>query len=160
PYREGEGIFRASGHASGIDLFYADGWPQLRDVESDCSFDGPALHAVASRGSVGGVPFTDAEVNSGDLRDAVFAARGASETDAGRALRMLQGTPLAPSFGALFADLNGSGPVKAEIALGLPIKHFDRRVVTVMANLDGVTLRHRQQPYELTDITGDLWVRN
>jgi uncharacterized protein (TIGR02099 family) len=73
---------------------------------------------------------------------------------------MLQGTPLAPSLGALFADLTGAGPVKGEIAMVLPIKTLDRRVVTVMANLDGVTLRHRQQPYELTDVTGDLWVRN
>jgi uncharacterized protein (TIGR02099 family) len=160
PYRDGEGIFRASGHATGIDLFYTAGWPELREVESDFSFEGPALHAVASRGSIGGVPFTNAEVNSGDLRDAVFAARGTTETDAGRALRMLQGTPLAPSFGALFAGLTGTGPVKAEIALVLPIKNFDRRVVTVMANLDGVTLRHRQQPYDLTDVAGDLWVRN
>lgn len=160
PYREGEGIFRARGHATGINLFYATGWPELQGVESDFSFDGPALHAVASRGSIGGVPFTNAEVNSGDLRDAVFAARGETETDAGRAIRMLQGTPLAPSFGALFAGLNGTGPVKAEIALVLPIKNFERRVVTVMANLGGVTLRHGQQPNELTNVTGDLWVRN
>jgi uncharacterized protein (TIGR02099 family) len=160
PYRAREGIFRANGHATGIKLFYATGWPELQGVESDFSFDGPALHAVASRGSIGGVPFTNAEVNSGDLRDAVFAARGRTETDAGRAIRMLQGTPLAPSFGALFPDLTAAGPVKAEIALVLPIKNFDRRIVTVMANLGGVTLRHRQQPYELKDVIGDLWVRN
>ena len=42
----------------------------------------------------------------------------------------------------------------------LPIKQFDRRVVTVLANLEGVTLRQRQQPVEITDVTGDLWVRN
>lgn len=160
PYREGQGVFHASGHATGVDLFFARGWPQLRDVETDFSFDGPAFHAVASRGSIGGVPFTKAELNSGDLRDAVFAVRGITETDAGRAIRMLQGTPLAPSFGALFAGLTGAGPVNAEIAMMLPIKNLDRRVVTVMANLGGVTLRHRQQPNELTDITGDLWIRN
>jgi uncharacterized protein (TIGR02099 family) len=160
PYREGQGVFRASGHASGIRLFYAAGWPELQGVESDFEFDGPALHAVASRGSIGGVPFTDAEVQSGDLREAIFAARGRTETDAGLAIRMLQSTPLAPSFGAPFADLTGSGPVKAEAALVLPIKQFDRRVVTVMASLEGVTLRQRAQPWEATDVTGDLWVRN
>lgn len=160
PYREGQGIFRASGHASGIRLFYADKWPELEGVESDFEFDGPALHAVASRGSIGGVPFTDAEIQSGDLREAIFAARGRTETDAGLAIRMLQSTPLAPSFGAMFADLTGSGPVKAEAALVLPIKQFDRRVVTVLASLGGVTLRQHAQPWEATDITGDLWVRN
>lgn len=160
PYRAGEGSFRASGHASGIDLHYAAGWPELRGIEADFSFDGPALHAVASRGSIGGVPFTDAEISSGDLRDAIYAARGSVRTDAGRAIRMLQATPLAPSFGALFAGLAASGPVQADVAMVLPVKDFDRRVVTVMADLDGVTLRPRQQPIEVSEVRGTLWVRN
>ena len=160
PYREGQGEFRATGHASGIGLHYAAGWPDLQGVESDFSFDGPALHAVASRGRIGGIAFTEGELNSGDLRDAVYAARGTVSTDAGPAIRMLQATPLAPSFGAVFADLVASGPVKAEVALVLPIKAFDRRVVTVKADLAGVMLRHRQQPFEAKDITGGLWVRN
>ena len=160
PYREGQGVFRASGHASGINLLFASGWPELQGVESDFSFDGPALHAVASRGRIGGIEFTDAEINSGDLREAVFAARGTADTDAGRAIRMLQATPLAPSFGAAFAELAATGPVRADVTLFLPIKDFDRRVVTVRADLAGVTLRHRQQPFEATDIAGGLWVRN
>jgi len=160
PYRAGEGSFRASGHASGINLFFAAGWPELRDVESDFSFNGPALHAVASRGSIGGIPFTNAEISSGDLREAIYAARGSTRTDAGRAIRMLQATPLAPSFGALFAGLAASGPVQADVAMFLPIKDFGRRVVTVMANLDGVTLRPRQQSIEASDVRGTLWVRN
>ncbi len=160
PYREGQGEFHASGHVTGLNLFYAPGWPELRGVEADFGFDGPALHAVGNRGSFGGMPFTAAEVNSGDLRDAIFAARGTTRTDAGRAIRVLQGTPLAPSFGAMFADLTGSGPVTADIAMVLPIKDLDRRVVTVVANLNGVSLRERQQPVAATDVVGDLWVRN
>ena len=60
---------------------------------------------------------------------------------------MLQDSPLAPSLGAGFADLQGSGPVTGELAMYLPIKEFDQRVITVMRTLDGVTLQHRQQPY-------------
>ncbi len=160
PYRAGEGIFRVRGHASGINLLVAAGWPELRGIESDFSFDGPALHAVASRGSIGGVPFTDAEINSGDLREAIYAARGSTRTDAGRAVRMLQATPLAPSFGSLFAGLAAAGQVQAEVAMFLPIKDFERRVITVMANLDGVKLRPRQQAIEASDVRGTLWVRN
>jgi uncharacterized protein (TIGR02099 family) len=160
PYREGQGVFRARGHATGVNLHFAPGWPELRGVETDFSFEGPAFHAVASRGSIGGVPFTDAELNSGDLREAIFAARGRTSTDAGRAVRMLQDTPLAPSFGALFPELAAAGPVTAELAMVLPIKDLERRVVTVQANLDGVSLRHRQSPAEATGISGDLWVRN
>jgi uncharacterized protein (TIGR02099 family) len=160
PYRAGEGSFRARGHASGIDLRVAAGWPELRGVESDFSFNGPALHAVASRGSFGGVPFTSAEINSSDLREAVYAARGSTRVDAGRAVRMLQATPLAPSLGPLFAGLTASGPAQAEVAMFLPIKNLERRLVTVMADLDGVSLRPRQQAIEASDLRGTLWVRN
>ncbi len=160
PYREGQGVFRARGRAEGINLHYAPGWPELQGVDAEFDFDGPALHAVASRGSVGGIGFTDGEVNSGDLREAIFALRGKADTDAGRAIRMLQATPLAPSFGTMFPELSGEGPVQAEVAIALPVKDPARRVVTVMAKLDGVTLRHRQQPLELTGLAGQLWVRN
>ena len=50
--------------------------------------------------------------------------------------------------GAGFADLKGSGPVTGELAMYLPIKEFDRRVITVMATLDGIKLQHQQQPIE------------
>jgi len=160
PYRAGEGQFRVRGRAEGVALHFAAGWPDLRGVDAEFGFDGPALHAAASRGSIGGVPFTDAEFNSGDLREAIFAARGRARTDAGRAIRMLQDTPLAPSLGALFAGLSASGPLEADVALYLPIKDFERRVVTVMAALDGVTLRARPQAIEATGVAGTLWVRN
>ena len=160
PYREGQGEFRASGHAAGVTLFYAPGWPELRGIDSDFTFDGPALHAVASRGSIGGVAFTAAEINTGDLRNAIFAARGRTETDAGRAIRMLQGTPLARSFGTIFSDLTAAGPARAELAMYLPIKDLERRVVTVMAQLDGVSVQHKRSPIAATDIAGNLWIRN
>ena len=86
--------------------------------------------------------------------------RGNASGDAGRAIRLLQSTPLAPSFGAAFADLAGAGPMQGEIAMYLPIKDFEKRVVTVKALLDGVTLRHKSQPFEATAIKGELWVRN
>ncbi len=160
PYRERQGRFHATGHATGVNLFYAPDWPEIRGVDADFSFDGPALQARADRGSIGGVVLSQADVSSADLRDAVITARANAQADAGRAIRLLQASPLAPSFGAAFGDLAGSGPVSGELVLFLPIKDFERRVVTVVADLSGVTLRHRQQPIAVTDVNGRLWVRN
>ena len=86
----------------------------------------PGTACGSEPGSFGGIAFAGGEVNSGDLREAIYAVRGQAEVDAGRAIRMLQATPLAPSFGAMFADLSGAGPVKADVAMVLPIKNFDR----------------------------------
>jgi uncharacterized protein (TIGR02099 family) len=160
PYREGQGRFVASGRATGVNLFYAPGWPELRGVDTGFAFDGPAMRAQATRGGLGGIAFSQAEVQSGDLRDAILAVRATARADAGRAIRLLQASPLAPSFGSVFAELIGSGPVTGELAMYLPIKDFERRVVTLMATMSGVSLRHRQQDVPATDVAGTLWVRN
>lgn len=160
PYREKQGQFRASGHAEDVDLFYAPGWPEVRRIDADFRFDGPGMQVAATGGSLGSVAIENAEAHSADLREAIIAVRGNASGDAGRAIRLLQTTPLAPSFGAAFADLTGAGPVQGEIAMYLPIKDFEKRVVTVKATLDGVTLRHKAQPFEATAIRGELWVRN
>jgi len=160
PYREGQGEFHASGHAEDVDLFYAPGWPEVRDIDADFRFDGPAMQVNATGGTLGGVALERAEAHSADMRDAIIAVRGNASGDAGRAIRFLQSSPLAPSFGAAFADLAGTGPVQGEIAMYLPIKDFEKRVVTVKAMLEGVTLRHKAQPFEATAIKGELWVRN
>ncbi len=160
PYREGQGRFLAKGHATGVDFFYAPGWPEIRNLEADFEFDGPGMRVKSTGGLIGGVAIAQSEAQSADLRDAIIAVRATARADAGRAIRLLQSSPLAPSFGAAFADLAGSGPVDGEIAMYLPIKDFEKRIVTLKAALDGVTLRHRTQPVEATAIKGELWVRN
>ncbi len=160
PYRENQGRFHVIGHATGLDLFFAPGWPEIRGVETGFEFNGPAMRATATRGNLGGVAFTHAEAHSADLRDAILALRASVRGDAGRAIRLLQASPLAPSFGAAFGDLAGSGPLTGELAMYLPLKDFERRVVTVHATMSGVALRHRTQPVEVADLSGQLWIRN
>ncbi|HEY7753876.1 MAG TPA: YhdP family protein [Steroidobacteraceae bacterium] len=160
PYREGQGRFTASGRATGMNLFFADGWPEIRAIEAEFAFDGPAMRVTASRGSLAGVALSQAEVNSGDLRDAIMAVRASARADAARALRLLQASPLAPSLGAGFADLAGSGPVTGELTMLLPVKAMERRVVTLVTQLSGVTLRSGHQPVEVSGLEGELRIRN
>ncbi len=160
PYREGQGSFHAEARGKGVTLFYAPGWPEIRGLDVELAFDGPAIHAVATRGSMAGIAITAAEANSADYRDSIFALSATARADAGRALRFLQESPLAPSLGSGFADLTGSGPVNGELAMYLPLRDFERRVVTVMTTLGGVKLQLRQQTIEASDLKGVLWVRN
>ncbi|MBM2853591.1 MAG: hypothetical protein HW417_519 [Steroidobacteraceae bacterium] len=160
PYREGQGRFHAEARVKGVTLFYAPGWPEIRGLDAEIVFDGPAMHALATRGSLAGIAITQAEANSADYRDSIIALRASARGDAGRAIRMLQDSPLAPSLGAGFADLTGSGPVTGELTMYLPIKNFEQRIITVMTTLDGIKLQQRQQAVAASDLKGVLWVRN
>ncbi|MGQ0429553.1 MAG: YhdP family protein [Gammaproteobacteria bacterium] len=160
PYREGQGRLKTAGRVAGLNLYFAPGWPELRGVDAEFSFDGPALQAVATRGNLAGIAISQAEVHSADLRAAMLAVRASGRADAGRAIRMLQGSPLAPGLGAGFAGLAGSGPVTGEITMFLPVKDLDRRVITVVTRLAGVTLRHGQPVIEAAGLEGELWFRN
>ena len=141
PYREGQGRFHADARVRGATLFYAPGWPEIRGIDAELSFEGPAMHVVASRGTMAGIAITQAEANSADYRDSIVALHASAHSDAGRAIRMLQDSPLASTLGAGFAGLTGSGPLTGEFTMYLPIKDFDRRVVTVMTTLDGIKLQ-------------------
>ena len=160
PYREGQGTFHAEARVRDMNLLYAPGWPQIRGLDAELVFDGPAMHAVATRGSLAGLEITQAEANSADYGDSIVALRASARGDAGRAIRMLQNSPLAPSLGTGFADLTGSGPVTSELSMYLPIKDFEQRIITVMTTLDGVKLQHRQQAVEASNLKGVFWVRN
>jgi uncharacterized protein (TIGR02099 family) len=160
PYREGQGRFHAEARVKGVTLFYAPGWPEIRGLDAELTFDGPGIRAHATRGSLAGIAITEAEANSADYRESIIAVRASAKGDADRAIRLLQESPLAPSLGAGFGELTGSGPLTGELAMVLPIKDFDRRVVTVMTTLGGIKLQHRQQTVEATDLKGVFWVRN
>ena len=160
PYREGQGRFHAEARVKGMTLFYAPGWPEIRGLDAELVFDGPSMRAVATSGSLAGIAITQAEANSADYGDSIVALRASARGDAGRAIRMLQDSPLAPSLGAGFADLTGSGPVTSELTMYLPIKDFEQRIITVMTTLDGIKLQQRQQAVEASDLKGVFWVRN
>lgn len=160
PYREGQGRFHAEARVKGVTLFYAPGWPEIRGLDAEIAFEGPGMRAVATRGSLAGIAITQAEANSADYRESIVAVRASARGDAGRAIRLLQDSPLGPTLGAGFSELTGSGPVTGELAMYLPIKDFERRVVTVMTTLGGIKLQQRQQAGEASDLKGVLWVRN
>lgn len=160
PYREGQGEFHVDARVKNLTLFYAPGWPEIRGIDATLEFKGPAMHVVASRGTLAGIAITQAEANSADYRDSIVALKASAKGDAGRAIRLLQESPLAASLGSGFADLKGSGPVTGELAMYLPIRDFDQRVITVMTTLDGIKLQLQQQPIEASDVKGVLWVRN
>ncbi len=160
PYRKGEGRFRAAGRVEGATLFYAPGWPEARGVDATVEFNGPAMHVVAERARVGGLAVSLAEASSADLRDAVLAVRADARGDAARALALLQGSPLAPALGEAFRTLAGNGPLSGELAMVLPLKQFDQKVITAAIALDGVTLRRGAQAPAVGALQGTLWVRN
>jgi uncharacterized protein (TIGR02099 family) len=160
PYREGQGRFHVDARVKNLALFFAPGWPEIRGIDAELDFEGPAMHVVASKGTLAGIALTQAEANSADYRDAIIALKASARADADRAIRMLQDSPLAASLGSGFADLKGSGPVTGELAMYLPIRDFDQRVITVMTTLDGIKLQHVEQPIEASDVKGVFWVRN
>lgn len=160
PYRDGQGNFQAEARLAGTTLYYARGWPEIHGIEARVAFSGPGMRAMLTRGVAAGVALTQAEAHIADLREAILVVRGSVRGDAGSAIRLLQDSPVGPSLGAGFGGLKGAGPLTAELALFLPIRDFDRRVITVMTSLAGATLRHGEQPLAIQDLRGDLWVRN
>ena len=104
PYREGQGSFRAEAAPQELTLFYAPGWPEIRGSTLNSASTGP--RCTRSRTADDGRH--DDRAGRGQQCGLSRCDPGADRDgggDAGRAIRLLQDSPLAPSLGAGLKDL-------------------------------------------------------
>ncbi len=160
PYRAGEGRFVADARVEGLTLEYAQGWPAAEALALDARFEGPGFSVAGASGRLAGVRVVSASAELADWRDSLLLVRADAEGDAGDVHRLLAESPLGPSLGETFARLEAAGPLAGEAVLVLPLKQLSDRVVTVRAAGRGLSLGIAGLAEGVTDLAGELTVRN
>ncbi|MEO8223373.1 MAG: DUF3971 domain-containing protein, partial [Gammaproteobacteria bacterium] len=122
PYDTGDGRFRAEFTVADAVLDYAPEWPRLENASGTVIIDRTSLTSVENRGSIGGVPFSDAQIRVPNLfHDAELGVLSDDRVQLGQILGFLQQTPVAAALGPVLGSAIGSGDVTAAIDLRLPI---------------------------------------
>ena len=84
--------------------------------------DRVSLTSVENRGSIGGIPFADAEIRVPNLvRDAELNVAAADQVQLGQILDFLRQTPVSALLGPTLESVTGSGNVATAIDLQVPI---------------------------------------
>ena len=160
PFRYGGGEFRVRVRTAGARLHYAKGWADLENLVADVDLRSLGVEARLHSGTVGGLMITNGGGGIPDLREGLLSVSGSARGDLGRALRLVQSSPVAPTLGALFNGLSGQGIGQYEVRLNLPLRDLKRADIDVRARLKGATVRFAGLDEAATQVQGELRVHN
>ena len=157
PYAAGDGRFRAEFTLADAVLDYAPDWPRLQGATGTVIIDRVSLTSLENRGSVGGIPFEDAEIRVANLvRDAELEVVAADQVELGQLLGFLRQTPVAALLGPTMESVTGSGKVAAAIDLRVPIASpKDYRLIGTFGLVDA-ELGLRGVDFGLTGLDGTV----
>ena len=157
PYEAGDGRFRLEFTLADAVIDYAADWPRLENASGTVIIDRVSLTSVENRGSVGGIPFADAEIRVANLiRDAELDIAAADQLQLGQILGFLRQTPVAALLGPTLESVIGSGDVTTGIDLRLPVASpKDYRLLGTF-NLQGARLGLKGVDYGLTALEGTV----
>jgi len=157
PYEAGDGRFRLEFKIADAVIDYAPDWPRLENASGTVIIDRVSLSSVENRGSIGGIPFDDAEIRVANLlHDAELDVAATDQVQLGQILGFLRQTPLAALLGPTLQSVTGSGDVTTTIDLRLPIaRPVDYRLLGTFG-LEGASLGLRGVDFGLTAIEGTV----
>ena len=157
PYGAGDGRFRLDLSVADAVLDYAPDWPRLQNLAARIVIDRTSLESVENSGTIGGVPFQDAEVRVPDLaHEATLLVDLAPQLEANQLLGFLRKSPIAAVFGPTLGLVTASGDVEAAIQLELPIgSPRDFRLKGAL-DANGASLGLRGVALGLSDLEGTI----
>jgi len=160
PFRYGGGEFRVKVRTAGARLHYANGWADLENLVAEVNLSSLGVDTRLYSGTVGGLAIASGGGGIPDLREGLLNVAGSARGDLGRALRLVQTSPVAPSLGALFNGLDGQGMGQYDARLNLPLRDLKRADIDVRARLKGATVRFAGLDEAATQVQGELRVHN
>jgi uncharacterized protein (TIGR02099 family) len=121
PYLETPGLFRAEFTLAEATIDYADGWPRLEDTTGTVVIDRATLTSLENNGSVGGMPFSNAEIRIPRLgQGAELRVRADSQVGPQQILDFLRDSPIRAALGPGLDPVTAAGSVAADIDLVVP----------------------------------------
>lgn len=160
PFRNGEGEFRVTFPVEGLTLHYAEGWPRLENGAVDVEFRNAGLTARVKKATLSGLAVEEGVAQIADFKEGDLLIKGRAAGDAGAALGFLQGSPAGEKLGATFMKLRGSGGVRADVDLALPIRHLDDRHIVIATRIDGAQVTLADSAHVIESLTGDLRIED
>lgn len=158
PFRTGGGEFRVRALANDATLHFAPGWDDLTHATAEVEIVNSGLTAVLLRGQLGGLDVTAGRGTIADFRASELAVSGEATGDLGKALSLVQRSPVGPPLGGLFNGLRGQGQAKYSTTLWLPLRDLTQRRIDVRTVLDNATVRLEGVAEPATGLRGELRV--
>jgi uncharacterized protein (TIGR02099 family) len=124
------GEFRVAWRVDGGVLRYAEGWPEIRDIDAELVFERKRIDITARRGSVLGARLSNVQVSLPEIgRGARVLISGQADGPTQAFIRFLQSSPLARRTHGFADQLSAQGDGKLALKLELPLAELARSKV-------------------------------
>src|SRR5207247_6247535 len=104
-------------------LHYAEGWPQIEDIEAELVFDRNRVDLVGRSGRVLGASLHDVKVSMPELRSRAprIEVSGQAQGPTAEFLKFIQSSPLRTSAGRFTEGISATGDGRLHLKLDLPL---------------------------------------
>lgn len=160
PFRDNEGVFTAEFPIEGLTLRYAEGWPDIENIEARAKFDKISLAVDVSSGDVLGNRARNAQVRFDNLDEAVMRLDVDVEGDLSNSWEYVRQSGLAKIFGDTTELLTMSGANSMSVDLTLPVRKPDQIEVDLELGITNGQVAIAGLNPAFSEINGSISVKN
>jgi len=136
------GQFLVKAHVQHGLLKYAEGWPQIEDIDAELAFERSRMDIVGKSGRILGASVHEVKVGIADLFAPKIVVNGQAQGPTQEFLKFLQSSPLKDSAGRFTSGMSASGDGRLKLRLELPLADLSKSKVAGDYELagNGITL--------------------
>lgn len=159
PFRDGkDGIFEVRGKFHEANLRYAEGWPEITDIEGDLLFTGQRMLIMGKSGKIFGVGLREVRAEIADLEqtDELLTVSGKAAGATSGFLRFLESSPLGERIDHFTKGMQAEGNGELDLKLSLPLSRLGNTRVDGNFRFDANRLTVDKNFPPITDVRGIL----
>ena len=123
---EKNGDFNASIPVQNVNFHYADGWPDIKQLNTTVQFKNGGMQIKQAHGDLSGMQLQDIDTTIKDLSHSVLQLKITSQNQLQHALNFLKQSPL--DFAKRIQDIDAAGLVNNAITLSIPLYQDNPKV--------------------------------
>lgn len=127
PFRDGQGgLFEVKGRFEGATLRYADGWPEIRNLDGELLFEGARMLIRGERGAILGAALSGVTAEIPDLEtfDEVISIAGKVSGPTAEFLRFIESSPVGARIDHFTEAMSASGSGDLALKLVMPLRRL------------------------------------
>tara|TARA_R110002074_G_scaffold402287_1_gene606245 strand:- start:60351 stop:64259 length:3909 start_codon:yes stop_codon:yes gene_type:complete len=157
PYRDNEGVFQFLGDAEGVDLHYADQWPDVKCANATVELKNQGLTIAATKASIAGNHIKSAVITVADrVRSSHLEVTGHIDDELAGLYEFFKQSPINDSVKALTQRSRVEGPVSLDLDLKIALKPGIESSVKARASLAQNKFTLPDLNLSLDNLNGDI----
>ncbi len=159
PFRDGkDGLFEVRGKFKDATLRYADGWPEINEIDGELLFSGQRMLITGKSGRTFGARLHEVRAEIADLEqvEELLSVSGKVSGPTADFLRFIESSPVGERIDHFTDEMQAEGSGELDLKLALPLRKMSGSKIDGSYRFDGNRLVVDSDLPPLTEVRGTL----